>query len=425
MKTIVITPKKKIHARVRAPPSKAHTLRAFFISALARGESTIIDPLLADDQLTAIAALRNLGVRITIGEQDGVPCAKIAGSLLQSTPLIHQIQCRDSGVTLRFLVALCAMISSEKVSSIVLDGSPRLRERSIEPLVNALSLLGAKIHYLGQHGYAPVRAQCGTLVGGRTMLDSSMSSQFLSALLIAAPLLEKRTQIRLTSSVSSAPYVEITKDMMAHFGIRLQNVEGVMEGGQQYRAAKFFVEGDSSSAAFLFSAAALCGGSVSVANLRADSKQGDKIFPSLLQRMGCLVNSCGDIVTVSEKASKPITIDMNSFPDVVMPLAVICAAIPGQSVLSGIGHLRDKESDRLVALECELKKVGAGVRIAQDSLIIDGRAKLHGAEIDSWGDHRIAMAFGVLGLAIDGMIIQNPDVVGKSYPQFWKMLEEL
>lgn len=413
----------ELSATVTAPPSKAYTLRAIFISSLATGESTLSRPLLAEDQLVAIEAMRAFGADIRIREGEVV--VNGAGEKLLAPATVFAA---NSGVTMRFLCSIAALAGTGG-EKILLDGNARMRKRPVGDLLAALSQLGARARSVGGNSCPPVEVIGKSLQGGKASVDASKSSQFLSSLLVALPLAPEDSVVSVTGELSSRPYVDMTLDCMHAFGI---TVEGTGEtfrvhGGQAYSGRTCTIEGDYSSSAFFFEAAAITGGSICVLGLRRESLQGDRKVLSFLQKMGCTVKQGEhDVLVHGPEHLLPFRADLHDYPDIVMPLAVACAFASGTSVLGNIGHLRLKESDRLASLEQGLKAIGAGARIEGDSLVIEGKpGKLRGASIKTFDDHRIAMAFSIAGLHLPYMRIENPDCVKKSFPSFFEELEKM
>ncbi len=421
---IEIKPVRNLDAQVAAPPSKGHTLRALFISALAEGKSVLKGALIAEDQKYAISALRQFGAGIEVSGDD-VAVEGTAGKLRLPEETVFV---GNSGLTIRFLATFAALAPEGKI---IIDGNERMRAgRPTQDLLDALPALGIKARSLNSNGCPPFEIIGGSFLGGKTRLKGDLSSQYFSSILISAPYAKKDVEIECIGEMSSKPYIDMTQDAMRAFGVEMRNDNYKafsVEAGQRYRAGDYKIEGDYSSAAFLFAAAAVSGGKVSVGNLKIDSAQGDKIFADLLQKMGCSVKKGKEAITVEgTSALKPITFDMNSYPDIVPPLAVVAACAKGKSEFTNIAHLRYKESDRLKALENELKKIGIDATATKDSLIVNGAPeKLHGAEIECYNDHRIAMSFAVLGLKVKGIVIKDEKCVAKSFPGFFDILGKM
>jgi len=417
MTTLEIKPVKEFDRVLRAPPSKAVTLRALFAASIAEGESVIRNPLLAQDQMLAIRALRALGASIDANENE----VHVQGGATR----LHgaRLHAGNSGFSARMLTSLCALARGESV----IDGSARLRERPVAGLARALRELGARV----EGDAFPLRVLGPSLEGGECVVEGSDSSQFLSSLLFVAPLAARDVKIRVADGLVSRPYIDLTLDCLREFGVRVKSVGAgasfFVEGQQEFEACELAVEGDYSSAAFFFVAAAVTGGRVIVEGLRGDSKQGDKAFLDFIERMGCSVKrseNAIEVVGASELA--PIDVELSDFPDLAMPLTVAALFASGKSVLRGVEHLRLKESDRLAAL-CEgISAIGGRVEVNSNSLVIEGAGSagrnLHGALINPKNDHRIAMALSVAGLKVAGVKINDSECVGKSFPNFFKEL---
>ncbi len=413
-----------VDAELKAPPSKAHTLRALFLAALAEGESVLENPLCGNDQLIAISALQKFGA--VIEKRDAEAIVAGTGGDLKAP---KKVFAGNSGVSLRFLCAVAAL-AGRGGEKIVLDGDERMRQRPAGGLLSGLGQLGAKARSLRNNGCPPVEVIGKSMAGGFASISAAESSQFASALLVSLPLAPRDSELKLVGEIRSRPYIGMTLECIKAFGGRVQESgENAFQipAGQCYEGTRFKIEGDYSSAAFLFQAAAITGGRVKVRGLRRDSLQGDKRFLELLGKMGCKVRQLENKAEVTGvDGLMPISADLGDCPDIVMPLAVACAFADGKSVISNIGHLRLKESDRLAALESGLAAMGVKARAAGGSLEITGDAsKLKGALIESFGDHRIAMAFAVAGLRVPGIRISNPGCVSKSYPEFFTDLSRL
>ena len=414
MKTI--TPMTRNSVTAAAPPAKAYTLRALVLASLAEGTSRIGNPLLGQDQLHLIGCLENLGARIT---QDGGDLL-VTGCSGRYHPQSEELNAGESGVTMNFLSSLSALCDRE----VTLTGKKGLLRRPIDEVIKGMSQLGGRATYLGKEGFPPVRIHPSPLKGGRTVMSGNKTSQYFSSLVIAGALTEEDTTVICSDEMSERPYFDITTSMMDLFGVRTENRdyrEIRIPSGQNYRACDMVVEGDYSSATFFFLAAAVCGKEVTVTGLNRNSVQGDRKILPLLEEMGCSVQWTGEKVTVTGGALKPLRTDGTDIPDMVPSLAVAAAFAKGESVFTGVGRLRYKECDRLEAINRNLEAMGGKVRYDEDTLYITG-TPLRGARIDSFNDHRIAMAFAVAGLAVTGQEIGDPDCVGKSFPDFWERL---
>ena len=324
---------------------------------------------------------------------------------------------------MRFLTALAAL----KKGITLLDGNERMRKRPIGELLNGLGELGVRAYSQKENDLPPVVVESEGLHGGPARIKGEESSQFLSGLLMVAPYARKDVEIQVAGSLSSKPYVDITLDVMSAFGVRVRNRgyrSFFIQAGQRYLAKKYRIEGDASNASYFFSAAAVCRGRVEVRSLNPASLQGDLGFLDILERMGCRVNRGNDWVEVQGGELHGIEIDMNEMPDLVPTLAVTAAFAQGRTMIQNIGHLRLKESDRIHALATELGKMGTRIDEKKDGLEIEG-GRPHGAEIETYDDHRMAMSFAVAGLAVPGIRILGERSVDKSFPEFWETLRKL
>ncbi|WP_292410403.1 MULTISPECIES: 3-phosphoshikimate 1-carboxyvinyltransferase [unclassified Methanoculleus] len=406
-----------VDATFSAPPSKSYTHRALIAGALAAGRSRIAGPLRAADTELTARGLESLGVPVEWlpGEITVTGCG---GAF--PTPGEVTIDCGNSGTTLRLLTS-AALLARYPV---VLTGSPRMLERPVGPLADALGALGGSVESAGRPGYPPIRVS-GRLRGGKTQIDGSISSQFVSSILMAAPYAEEDVELTLPAAPASRSYLDVTADVMLRFGARLER-RGYdrfrVESGAVYRARDYRIEGDYSSASYLFAVAAVCGGKVTVTGLSPASVQGDRRFLDVLEAMGCHVAAGVDAVTVERTGDlHGVEVDMSSSPDTVQTLAAVAATATSPTTITGTAHLHYKESDRVGVTAATLRRMGAGVDVTDDSLTITP-APLHGVAVDPHNDHRTAMAFAVLGLAVGGMAIRDPGCVEKSFPGFWEAL---
>jgi 3-phosphoshikimate 1-carboxyvinyltransferase len=405
-----------VELALSAPPSKSLTHRALIASSLADGSSILYDPLLADDTRLTIEGLRRLGAAIEVGDRvvgiegAGGPLATGDGAVLD---------CGNSGTTLRLLASVAALADAR----VTLTGSARMRERPIGPLGTALEALGATVRYPAADGLPPIQV-AGPLRGGEVAVDGGVSSQFTSSLLLAAPLMPGGLVLRLASPPVSRSYLDLTVGVMAAFGTNVdrRGYERFAVGLGGYTGTAYAVEGDWSSASYLFALAAVLGGKVTVRNLDPASAQGDRRLVAALAAMGCRVSAGPDGVTVERNGPlRGIDCEMSSPPDTVQTLAVVAALAEGPTRITGVGHLRHKESDRLAVTADRLRALGAGAVVEEDALMVVP-APLHGGSIDPAGDHRTAMAFAVLGLAVGDVAIEDPGCVAKSWPGFWSTL---
>jgi 3-phosphoshikimate 1-carboxyvinyltransferase len=409
----------KTHA---VPGSKSYTNRALTIAALAHGVTTIQGALLSDDTRVARQALQQLGVAI---EQEGTTF-RVSGQQGHFSEPTAALHLGNSGTTTRFFTA---MLTAAGIP-VVLTGNARMQERPIADLIEALNQLGADVTSVHGNGCPPVRIGTQRLRGGTAVISGSISSQFLSGLLMVAPYAQEDVTLTVRDTLVSVPYVDLTLDIMARFGVLVSHEnyhQFRIQGRQHYQGQVYTVEGDASSATYFWGLAALLGQEMRVRNIPAASAQGDLRFLDVLERMGCQVSRGSELCVVGPKQLQPLgDIDLNALPDAAMTVAVLAAFCPGLTRLRNIANLRVKETDRLSALATELRKLGATVAELDDGLQIDGNpTSLHGADIATYDDHRMAMCFGMAGARLAGVRIQEPLCVTKTYPEFWDDLQHV
>ena len=403
------------------PGSKSLTHRAYAAALLARKPVTVVGALRAEDTERFLDALEVLGFDVVRAAE------RIEIAPRSVAPLVGRIDCGDAGTLLRFLTALVTTISGEWT----LDGSARLRERPLAPLLVALRQLGARIDELGAPGRAPLRVRGGSLGAGRVRLDAGQSSQFLSALLLAGQRAPGPIEIEL-DALTSEPYIGLTTEVLLAFRGHVERPQPnrLRTRPSELRGGEFGVEADLSAAAYPAAAAALTGGDVLLERVRLGSHQGDRRLLTLLAEMGAELVAEERGVRVRGGALRGLQVEAGDIPDQVPTLAALAPFARGTTRITGAEHLRLKESDRLGALASELGRAGARVRELVDGLEIAGTWSEHDppaerVEIDPHGDHRIAMAMALVGLRRPNLSIRNPGVVAKSWPGFWECLAEL
>lgn len=410
-----------IRADFRAVPSKSATHRALVAAAMAVGRSELHGPLDADDTQRTLAGLRALGVRIET--RAGVWSVEGTGG---DVPGGGSLDLGASGTSARFLTALAAVGARESI----LDGTPRLRERPMGELIDALTALGASIQATSGN-VLPLRAGGARVRGGEVVVPGRRSSQFVSALLLAAPAFERGLRVEVAPPRVSFPYVLLTVEVLETFGAAIERPDDAtfIVRPQRLRAATIEIEGDHSSASYLLAATAILGGRVSIRGLRVDSVQPDARFLRDLASLGCEVTNDrrGGVVLAASGHLPAFSWDLADAPDLAPTVAVLALFAAGPCTLSGLDHLRLKESDRLLALEQNLRRLGARVAVDGGRLSIEPppRDAVRGAAVTVGQDHRIAMAFAVAGLAVPGLELDDPDAVAKSYPGFWDDLAVL
>lgn len=404
----------KLAGEAKAPPSKSYTHRAFIVALLSRGKSEITNPLLSFDTKATVEAIKQLGAEVN---QKG-DVWRVEGTAGKLKPLTGTIDVRNSGTTIRMMSAIAAL----SPKPIRLSGDESILKRPMGPLVEALEKLGAKARCEGAKGRPPVVVG-GGLSGGEVEISGAISSQFISALLLACPYASGDTELHVTE-LRSRPYVEVTLEFLDRVGARIKHWSNLREfsirGGQVFKPINVGIPGDFSSAALLLSAAVLAGGEVSVCNLDMGSIQGDKRVVSILQEFGADIRAKGDAIKVSGgEELTGVEVDCGDTPDLVPALAVVGSVAEGRTKLINIPHLRYKETDRLQVLASELRKLGAEVQARVDGLHIRGVKRLKGAALTSYGDHRMAMALGVAGLIAEGgTLVSGAESIPVSYPSF-------
>ena len=401
---------------VRAPPSKSVTHRALVCSALAYGESTVLNPLESDDTRATVEALRAL--RVEVEESPGL--LRVRGGPLEVA--LDVINCGESGTTMRFMTAVCTLAQGR----CTLTGGRSLLRRPVGPLVKALNMLGASVTC--RAGLPPVFVDGrGRLPGGSARMPGDVSSQFVSAILLSAPRAEEGVDLKLTTPLVSRPYVELTMHVQRLFGVRVEASGGFsrfLVEPQEYRPTTVRVEGDWSSASVMLSAGALAG-RVIVEGLNPESPQPDRRVVEILREMGASVRVSGERVVVESGDLRAVDVDLSDCPDLFPVLAALCSYAEGVSVLRGVSRLRFKESDRVRAMERALRAMGVDVSVFGDTMRIRG-GRPRGAVLDPMGDHRVAMALAVASLKADGVsTILDAECVSKSYPNFWRDLKNL
>jgi len=410
-----ITPS-RIDGQLSAPSSKSMTVRALASCLLAKGTSLVENVSLCDDGLVAASMIEELGAVV---ERTG-KAFSIRGTGLERLASKRGIlDCGESGLSIRMFAPVVALIPGE--TRLVASGS--LTSRPMD-MVDALRQLGASVDT--ENGHPPVWIK-GPVRGGEITVDASVSSQFLTGLLMALPLCDAPSVIH-ASRLKSGPYVRMTIALLEAFGIRIacddRLREFFIDGGQEYRPRAYRVEGDWSGASFLLVAGATAG-RIAVSGLDLSSPQADRAILGVLQEAGALIETSGDTVSVSSRGLEPFRFDATACPDLFPPLVALAASCPGKSVIRGVGRLAHKESDRAAALRSEFGRLGIRVELSGDSMEVHG-GEIEGGTVESHNDHRIAMACAVAGLrAGSAVVIDGSECVAKSYPEFFEDLEAL
>jgi 3-phosphoshikimate 1-carboxyvinyltransferase len=406
--------KSDISGRLTAPSSKSYTLRGLMCGALARGDSEVIDPLTSDDTEAAIEVLGKVGVSVDRQQKRWLVAG---GRFHQSETDLH---CRESAATLRFMTAIATLLPGKHR----LKAGESLSGRPIAPLLGALRQAGATCS--AEDGLPPIIVNGGGLRGGLTELPGDISSQFVSALLLAAPLTAEGMNVRLTTPLESAPYVLMTLDSMQWFGITVafsEELDSFDVLRRPYTPSRYRVEGDWSSASYPLALGALAG-EVTVDNVSPESLQGDRVILDFLQEMGASAIVSENTVTTGKSRLSAIRTDLSDCTDLLPTVAVLAAAAEGVSHLTGVRRARIKESNRVAAVREGLRNMDIAVTEEEDRMTITG-GKPTGAVIDSKNDHRIAMAFSLLGAVVGDTVIEGAECVSKTYPRFWEELKSL
>ncbi len=411
----------KLDAVVSVPGSKSYTQRALVISALAEGKTFLRNPLFSEDTQYMMEALRLFGAKIVSSGEDVI----VMGTAGRIARPAGGIYLGNNGTAMRFLAGMASLGKGD----FLLTGDHRLCERPMKPLLDALRSLGAESTCQGKDGCPPVVIHAGGLSGGRVIFDGVESSQYISSILISAPYARGDVRIELSGPVVSRPYIDMTVDVMSAFGVPVEK-DGSrgfrVTGGHRYRGGRFLVEADASSASYFFLAAALCGGRVRVTDMNLRTLQGDIGLLRILEDLGCAVSTGDSWVEITGKTLRTgdCAFDMGDMPDMVPTLAVLAAVRPGRTIVRNVAHLRIKESNRLEALVRELTRVGIRAEETEDGMVIEG-GRPHGAEIETYNDHRIAMSFAMLGLVVRGIRIRDRACVRKSFSGFWEEMRKL
>ena len=418
---IEIKPRGVIRGTIRPPGSKSITNRALVCAALARGRSTLTGALDSEDTQVMIDCLGRLGIDVQM--RDAATTLIVDGCGGQIPAGDATLLVRNSGTTIRFLTAMVTL--GQGVFK--LDGIERMRQRPIGDLLDALNQLGGNAQSEPGNGCPPVVVRASGLRGGTATVRGDISSQYLSGLLMAAPYAGQDVTLQVQGELVSKPYVEMTLRGMESFGIQVPSGDlttFTIPGRQTYRATEYAIEPDASAASYFWGAAAVTSGDVTVEGLTKSALQGDVRFVDCLARMGCEVSEMGGGIRVIGKPLKGIEVDMNAISDTVQTLAVVALFAEGPTTIRGVAHIRHKETDRIGDLARELRKVGATVDEFDDGLRIHPPAGggLHGAEIDTYNDHRMAMSQSLAGLRVPGVIIRDPGCTAKTYPRFFEDL---
>jgi 3-phosphoshikimate 1-carboxyvinyltransferase len=427
---LTVQPIVRFHGTLTLPGSKSLSNRILLLSALADGETEVTRVLDSEDTEVMLGALRTLGIEMR-GQPGGHGTVWING---RAGPLhapsghagLVELFLGNAGTAMRPLTAVLAASHG----NFVLKGAPRMHERPLGDLIDGLRQLGATVQYLGRDGYPPLRITAAGLAGGSARISGATSSQFVSALLMAAPLADTPVSIEITDTLVSGPYVAMTVALMRRYGVDVEQPTPrrfEVAAPQRYRSpGRVLVEGDASSASYFLAGAAITGGTVRVEGCGSDSLQGDARFAEVLGRMGARV--CFEPAAIEVEGRPPlrgIDEDLTATPDAAMTLAVAALFARGPTTLRGIGNWRVKETDRMAAVSTELTKLGARTEVGANTLVVHPPARIRPASIATYNDHRMAMAFSLAACGGEQIVIENPACVAKTFPEYFDELEKL
>ncbi len=404
---------------VTVPGSKSYTHRFLITAALSDGICTIHNGLKSEDTFLTLGALRKMGIKIDVNDNRFV----IYGRKGSFEPCEDSVYLGNSGTSMRLLTA----VASLGQGIYTLTGTDRMGERPIQDLLDGLCQIGVNASAVNNNGCPPVKIEGREIEGGSIDLKCGISSQFLSALLLIAPYTKNGVEINVVEGPVSRPYIDITLEVMEDFGIKvMRNGYDFFKvlGGQTYQKGSYAVEPDCSQAGYFWAAAAITGAQIKVNGITRKSHQGDLRFTQVLEAMGCKIFDKKDGITVAGGPLSGVTVDMADMPDMVPTLALVAAFAKGTTVIENVAHLKAKESDRLGSVVKELYKIGIEASCSDTGMIVKG-GQPYGAEIDTYGDHRMAMSFALAGLCVPGIKIKDERCVEKSFPDFWDVFEGL
>ncbi|NRA46357.1 MAG: 3-phosphoshikimate 1-carboxyvinyltransferase [Oligoflexales bacterium] len=406
-------------AKIRIPGSKSLTNRALCLAALAKGQSTLEGVLHSNDTKRMIEAWRKLGVDISEPAQNKLIINGCGGVI---PPCTEDLYCENAGTAMRFLTAILCLGKGPYR----LTGNNRMYERPIRDLIRPLTDIGCKVLDERGSGCPPLTVAGGGFPGGDIELEGSNSSQYLSAIMITAPYAFKQTtRLTIKGSLVSRTYVDMTIKIMQDFGVEAHWIsDNCLEilPKKSYQSQNYQIEGDASSASYFFVGAAISQGKVSIEGLSKNSTQGDLGLVEILEKMGCEVVWGQNSVTLKGKPLKAITVDMNTMSDVALSLAIAALFAEGKTTINNVANMRIKECDRISAICKELKKFGAVVEEWEDGFSVQGSSPLHGAKVDTYDDHRMAMSLALVGLNVPGVVVNEPSCVSKTFPNYFDVL---
>jgi 3-phosphoshikimate 1-carboxyvinyltransferase len=417
----ILTIHHPLSANIRVPGSKSLTNRALLISALANGRTRLTNALFSDDSCYFAKALQTLGFDVRLDEANHEMTVTGLSGNIPATKA--ELFVGNAGTAARFLTAFLTLGQGEYI----LDGDSRMRERPIQDLIDALNQLGVELDT--KNHCPPVEIFAKGLPGGKTKIAGNISSQFLSALLMVAPYAKAPIEIEVKTELNSKPYVDMTLAIMKDFGVEIER-----KGYERFIVQPSFfsplssypIESDASAASYFFAAPAICGGRVCVENISRASKQGDIAFLDILQQMGCIIEEGTDFVqVVATDTLTGVEVDMREIPDTAQTLAAIAPFASSSTRIRGIASARLKETDRVHATCTELARIGVRVEEHEDGMTIYPCEDIQPGTIQTYNDHRMAMAFALIGLRVEGISIDNPACVSKTFPKYWEVLDTL
>lgn len=423
MESLTLTPRSFANGEVQLPGSKSLSNRILLLAALAEGETVVTNLLDSADVSHMLNALSTLGVKYKLSEDRRTCTVEGLGGAF--APQSAEMFLGNAGTAMRPLTAALCLGEGE----FTLTGEPRMYERPIEDLVNALRQIGAQVEYLKDDGYPPLKIQANGLKGGTVSIRGNISSQFLTALLMAAPMAQEDLTIVMDGELVSKPYIDITLHTMKMFGIDVQNNQYrsfVIKAGQTYRSpGEIMVEGDASSASYFLAAGAIAGGTLKVHGVGSDSVQGDKAFAEVLEKMGAKVTYGPTWIEVSKGELNGVDLDLNAIPDAAMTIATAALFAKGPTAIRNVYNWRVKETDRLAAMATELRKVGASVIEGEDFIEITPPKTINSAAIDTYDDHRMAMCFSLAAFGQSDIIINDPGCTSKTFPEYFDLFAKV
>ena len=423
----------KVEGIIKAPPSKSYSHRAVIIASLSKGTSKLYDILYSEDVLASINACKSLGAKITKKEdENNINYLEVVGSGGKLHNLSDDaIDLANSGTTLRIMTSVASLADNE----VIFTGDGSLKTRPMAPLLKALNNLGVETDSLNNNDKAPILIKPG-FKGGNVGILGNMSSQFISSILISSPLSDNGVELEVHEEFVSKPYVDMTISVMEKFGVNIESIEDKKKENsefevkfiiptQKYTSTDYVVEGDYSSASYLLATVAIAGGEITVQNLFKDSKQGDKLIIDILKDMGCNIDIKDNYIKIKSDGNlKAISeINLANAPDLLLTVAILAAIAEGNTKVTGIAHARLKETDRIDTTCRELEKLGCELEEFEDSIIIKGKT-IHGGIVNSHKDHRLAMAFSLLGLKED-VEVEDGECFDVSFPNFIEAMAEI